>query len=289
MKILLIFFCLLGTSFAIPIESPLLWKATKDDKVAYIFGKSNYFSLSDLPNDFKRKYLSPSAHVLVQGYLESNSDEFQNGQTLPDGKTLAQELTPESWGKIEELFTYNHRFLNNFQYSRPWVVWMSILNLVNHSMGLNVPTRGTIEEYGAKRGVLHYLEGPVNYMVAIYDQIYTIPSLEDYLQGAEDARTIFNRVGERATEDINCYTRGDVSCLTFLVNTNYSSMSEGGYKIFLDVEIRQRNRHYVPVIEKFLEEGGQVFVAVGYYHLLVMEGDLLSLLMERGFIVQKVY
>jgi uncharacterized protein YbaP (TraB family) len=193
----------------------------------------------------------------------------------PIGQSLEKQMKPEQWktllaalkvdpagSKAERLATY-----------RPWVIVAEITNLA----APQVPNiDGSLHQRARKLGKrLAFLEG-AKVQAAILDKFATVEYLLDLVKDIPGyARGL--------REDVKLYLSGDeVGFAKSAIEDMTRQIGEKGMEALL----YQRNRRWMPLIEKHIAAGG-AFIAVGNAHML---GDksVVALLRAKGYQVERV-
>ena len=268
------------------IERPLLYKATRDGKVAYIFGTSSYHSLTELPGDFKEKYLDPSAHILIRGTRQ----DFE-GLFYPRGETLEEKLSPQSYRKLEEVVR-NTEMEEILPYMRPSTVIAALVEAVKEKSAMAKNMDEEIEMEARNAGKLSYLDEFPNYITPILMSLATVDELEQYLDSFEDSSELFTRFYTELKKEADCYRQTDIPCLVKILYKPFGPLSEEEAKILADLSFKQRSATWIPTIEVHLnntDSGKHIFISVPTSSLLTKDDNLLSLLRESGFTVEAVY
>ena len=263
-----------------------MYKASRDGKVAYIFGDSPYHSLTELPGDFKEKYFDPSAHILVSGALDDFEEIF-----LPPGETLEQKLSPQSYQKLEDVFR-NTAMEDLIPFSMPVAVLTALKVAVEEKSAMTKNMTKEIEMEAKSAGKLSYLDESPDYITPTLMTLATADELDQWLASMEDSSSIFTSIYNRLTQVADCYRRSDIPCITKTMYEPSGPLSAEDSKVIADVAFKQRGRTWIPTIEEYLAntgEGQHIFISVSAKHLVVKDDDLLSLLRERGFTVESVY
>lgn len=258
------------------ISSPLLWKAQKDSKVAYLFGTIyTGISLSDLPGGF-RKYIDQSINFISEtDHDKIDQNKIMEKAKLPDSQGLDQHLSKDSWSRLVELLkgSLTEDKIKSF---KPWYIDIYILGLALKSLNLTGFLDSEMADYAKGMGLnMEYLED-VNTLLSTIEKTTTAQSLDSDIKKYGD---LIARTKKDVLAIYDCYKKSDISCLTHVsgevINDNES-----------EVLLRNRNKKWVPKIEKSLESGTS-FIAIDTFHLLG-EGNILSLLKERGFSIERV-
>lgn len=193
----------------------------------------------------------------------------------PIGQSLRKQMTPEQWktllaalkvdpegSKAERLATY-----------RPWVIVAEITNLA----APQVPNiDGSLHERARKMGKrLAFLEG-AKVQAAILDRFATVEYLLELVKDIPG-------YAKGLREDVKLYLSGDeVGFAKSAIDDMTRHIGDKG----MDALLYQRNRRWIPLLEKHIAAGG-AFIAVGNAHML---GDksVVAMLRAKGHEVTRV-
>ena len=117
----------------------------------------------------------------------------------------------------------------------------------------------------------------MDYQLSIFD---SIPYEAQAEMLVEAIKTESNDGASEIDTLIYHYKKQDLNRLSELINAN------DDYSEYQDLLLNNRNKNWIPVMEKFMQEQ-KMFFAVGAGHLVGDEG-VLTLLEDRGFVVSPV-
>ena len=197
-------------------------------------------------------------------------------------QSLDQYLSEESWkklvGALGSIFTEDY-----LKSLKPWYANLLILQVALQSLNFKGLLDLELVGYAKSKGLnIVYLED-VYSTFAVMEGISPAYILDADIKESDD---LIADTKKELLAMYDCYKISDVSCLArMLVGTK----GDGGSMRDWQIELisKQRNRIWVPIIEKSLESG-QSFIAVGAGHL-VGEDSVLSLLKENGFSIERVH
>jgi uncharacterized protein YbaP (TraB family) len=263
-----------------------LWKVSSDSNTVYILGSLHLLSNDQFP--LAKEYLDAfdRSGVIVfevdPGTLEKPEtvQMMLSKATLKGGKTLDKVLSEDTYKKTRQKLKELGADISLFNKSQPWFVAISLGALKLRSLGVN-----------GDEGVDEYF-----YRKAIKSGkkvlgLETAEFQEDLLAKAGDAnqekfllQTITDLdVMEKEFNDlVGAWDEGDTKKFEGLVLKSYKE-----YPGVYDEIIAERNKRWLPEIEKYLGRKENYLVVVGSGHLVGDEG-LISLLRKKGYKVEQM-
>ena len=171
--------------------------------------------------------------------------------------------------------------MKKVQKLKPWVVYLTMSGKFNSSI-----------EFRPDLGIEHYFYRkakdagkPTGGLETVQDQIEVFDTLPMKVQEAmlkESLAITDSKKREQAfLHMVKSWHQGNLEGLEELVKTMKT------YPLFYEKLLVQRNKNWVPQIEKFLTGGKNVLVIVGAAHLPGEDG-LLTLLAEKGYELERV-
>ncbi|RPE05621.1 TraB/GumN family protein [Chitinophaga lutea] len=246
---------------------------------AYLYGTIHLICAGDfvMPPALKNAVAASTAL-----YLEIDLDdpstisEMVKGMAAPEGYSLQQHFTPEDFARLTAWLKDSMQLdINQFARSKPMVLQMKMLQRA-------VPCSDPVSYEIELLKIAMAGKKPVMGLERIGDQIAVFDSIPDSVE----CRMIMDYVNDfpkqRATFEqmTAAYKRQDAAALHRLFA---QSAEWAGYE---DALVYDRNRNWVPVIEKAIRQG-PVVIACGAMHLGGEQG-LLALLKARGYEVTPV-
>jgi uncharacterized protein YbaP (TraB family) len=200
---------------------------------------------------------------------------FQNGQTL---KTT---LSPGTYRLLKKKLKLLGLDMTQINKLKPWVVYLTMSGKFNSSIEFR-PDLG-IENYFYRKA--KDAGKPTGGLETVQDQIEVFDTLpmkvqEDMLKESL-AITDSKKRKQAFLHMVKSWHQGNLEGLEALVETMKT------YPLFYEKLLVQRNKNWVPQIEKFLTEEKNVLVIVGAAHLPGEDG-LLALLAEKGYELERV-
>ncbi|MFI5336820.1 MAG: TraB/GumN family protein [Opitutales bacterium] len=263
-----------------------VWKVTSGPGTLYLGGTCHVLRAVDypLPREFDQAFTA--SRVL---YLETDvgrladpaiQQELLSRGLLTDGTTLDQLLTPAAWQAVERYAARTGLPPAGFANLKPWMLVMMISSLEMQKLDVtedgvdshyyklagqaSKPAVGleTVEQqidYLANLGAGHESEMVLQSMEELHDLPKLIPDIIDAWKKGDAARLDQDMLGDLRRKYPSIYTR----------------------------LIVERNRNWLPVIERLLTKPETSFVLVGAGHLVGPDG-LLEALRKHGARVEQV-
>lgn len=258
-----------------------IWAIHGPHNTVYLAGSVHLLKADDavLPAAFNRAYASSKGLVMELDVgsvspLETTSWMLEHG-TLPPGTTLQQRLGEARYRRLtseaQELGLPTE-LLEPFQ---PWVVGMELLELQYQKLG-----------YQGDAGVEQQLDQraqadgkPVIGLETVAEQLGVLGALsdDDQVHFLDMIVGEMNEVDSDTKEVILAWRNGDAARLGALLSEEYKS-----FPALYRTLVSDRNRHWMPQLEKLLQSQQDYFVVVGALHL-VGDGGLLDLMRRAGY------
>ena len=287
--------------------SGFLWKAEKQGKTIYFLGTFHIpgLSLSNLPKEVSQ-YIKSSNIFFVE------SDKSKLNDTVTSVDSSAKNLSKESWDKLTDFYRWQlsiaglketqinqslPKAIKELKLQTPFEIFMSI-ELGALSIALqhffNLTDKEVISLFSQEtldQNLLNYaksipglkmsfLEDP-NLVMDIINKAHSPKDIDILLKNYQTIQDLLQERGKRNYAQFICYEKGDLDCLKKELLAERSSLAEGWQETLV-----QRNKNWIPVIEKSLESGNS-FIATGASHF-VGKDNVLDLLKDRGFKVERL-
>jgi len=275
---------LIGPRGAAAQEKSLLWKISDGKNSAFVLGSIHYLRKENYPlNKAILDALEASDTLVLEIDLNSTAASAAQRAALEkasysDGSTLADNVAPETYQLAARRASELGVDMRILQPMKPWFVSLTLVAIKLQSLGLD-----------ASAGVDRYLAGrakaagkPTRGLETLEFQI----GLLNQLSNADQEQLLRESVRELDLLDKNfkdivqSWKRGDADALTELLLAGMKEFPEVYHKVIVE-----RNRRWVPEIEKFVHQGG-FMVAVGAAHLLGADG-VIEMLKTKGYSVEQ--
>jgi uncharacterized protein len=258
-----------------------VWAIHGAHNTVYLAGSVHLLKAGEatLPPAFNRAYASSQGLVMELDLgnlnpLEAAGWMMEHG-TLPEGITLRQQLGESRYQRVAseaERLGMPAELLQQFQ---PWVIGMQLLELQYQQLGFQ-PEEGVEQQLEQRAQADHK---PVSGLETVADQLGVLGgmSAEDQLRFLDMIVAQMGDVDSDTQTVIVAWRNGDAARLAQLLGDEYKS-----FPALYRMLVSDRNKHWLPQIEKLLQDRQDYFVVVGALHL-VGDGGLLELVRREGY------
>ncbi|MFT3806609.1 TraB/GumN family protein [Arenimonas sp.] len=268
---------------------PLLWKVSDADNHIYLLGSFHALKPEDYPvaATVDGAFADAERVAFEVSPAEMKSPELARKMALaamlPEGETLEQQLTPESWRKLQAYADKRQVPLQNYARFEPWFISLIVTlnelgrsgydgklgldqNLMDRSTEAGKPTQG-LETADEQIGALD------NMSVDEQQQM-----LAESLEEADD-------VGKNLDELHRLWRSGDDAGLS---DKTVGEFRDKYPQLYQRINVA-RNRAWLPKVQAMLdgEKSDDTLVVVGSLHLLGEDG-LVAMLKAKGYKVERL-
>jgi uncharacterized protein YbaP (TraB family) len=245
---------------------PLLWRVQRSgDAVVWLYGTVHDAGAQDVPPAAWAALDTAPAFASELGDDEPDPRRLAELARLPWGQVLDQLLPVDDWWDLVNAMLGAMRE-DELRHARPW---FALVRLRSHMARSPRPSMDfALAEHARKRGIaVEPLESWEQQLVAL-DASVTVADLSTAIHAR-------NTVACENARLQSAYRASDVPALTSMLVEPVRS----------DALLVERNRRWLPQIERYLSGGG-AFIAVGLGHLLGDSG-LLATLERAGYRVER--
>ena len=282
-RLLVVFLLITNFIFAQAVtEDALLWKVTKDNQKAYLYGTIHISCNASLDEQIE-KALAKSDELMLEIDLSDPSLQMKMMQKmmLPDQKDASDYLPDEDYKLLENYIDENVKAIPSFAMIKNMkpilvssLITQSLLTCDNKTGYDQLLLQKAQEEDMAISG-----------LETIDDQMSALDGIP--------AKQVYNEIIESIKDD----QQEDIEMLNQMMddynNKNLQSLkklfeeSDSVVNDFTDVALDERNKNWIPVIKDKMEES-QAFIAFGAAHLIGEQG-VIQLLRSEGYEVTPAY
>ena len=272
-------FSLLG-SLTAHAGSPV-WAIHGDHNTVYLAGSVHLLKAGDsqLPPAFDRAYSGSKAIVMELALdqvdpMQATTWMMEHGM-LKGGATLRATIGDDRYRKVmaeAQRLGVPEEMLDMME---PWVIGLQLLELQYAQLGFN-PEEG-VEQQLQHRA--HDDGKPITGLETMDDQLGLLAGMPypDQARFLDMIVTEMHDVEHETQSVVLAWRNGDAEKLAALLGDEYKS-----FPALYRLLVSDRNKRWIPQIEKLLHGSQDCFVVVGALHL-VGEGGLLQLLRHDGF------
>ncbi len=264
-------------------EKSLLWQISDGKNSAFVLGSIHYLRKENYPlSPAILDALAASRTLVLEIDLNAAGGAPQRavlGKAIyADGSTLAQNVAPETYQLAARRATELGLDMRILDPMKPWFVALNLVAIKLESLGVDASVG--VDRYLAERAKaagkptrgLETLE----FQIGLLDQL---SKADQELMLRETVREL-DLLDKNFADIVQAWKRGDAETLSQLLLAGMKEYPEVYQKIVVE-----RNRRWLPEIEKFVQQGG-FMIAVGAAHLLGPEG-VIEMLKAKGYSVEQ--
>jgi uncharacterized protein YbaP (TraB family) len=265
-------------------DKSLLWRISDGKSSAFVLGSIHYLRKENYPlNKAILDALDASNTLVLEIDLNATAASAAQRATMEkasyaDGSTLAQNVAPETYQLAAQRAKELGLDMRILQPMKPWFVALTLVVIKLQTLGLDA--NAGVDRYLAERAKasgkstrgLETLE----FQIGLLDQL----SKADQDLMLREAVRELDLLDKNFDDIVQSWKRGDADALSALLLVGMKEYPEVYQKIIVE-----RNRRWVPEIEKFVHQGG-VMITVGAAHLLGPDG-VIEILKAKGYSVEQ--
>ena len=263
-----------------------LWRVISKDSTVYLLGSVHLLKADAYPlSPAIERAFSDSTKLVLEVDLDSlNSPDAQQmilaKALLPEGKTLSETLSPEAYRAARQQVEALGLDIEALKRMKPWFLALSLVAMKMHQLGYDAQ-QGVDQHFfnrarKAKKEVLG-LE-TVEFQFNLLDSLSAKTQEESLLQTLkelEQFETEFEQI-------VRAWTAGQEKQLRDLLLENFKEYPDIYAKL-----ISERNRNWLPKIQRHLQGTNKTLVVVGAAHLVGPDG-VVELLKREGYSVEQL-
>ncbi len=258
-----------------------VWAIRGAHNTVYLAGSVHLLRADDsvLPAGFNRAYAGSKGLVMELDIgkldpMEAAGWMMENG-ALPEGVTLRKKLGDARYARISAEANRLGLPAGLLDQLQPWVIGMQLLEVQYQQLG-----------FQADQGVEQQLDQraqadgkTVSGLETLAEQLGVLGAMsdDDQLRFLDMIVSEMHDVGTDTQAVIAAWRTGDASRLAALLSDEYKS-----FPALYRTLVSERNKRWMPQIERLLQASQDYFVVVGALHL-VGDGGLLELVRRDGY------
>jgi uncharacterized protein YbaP (TraB family) len=262
-------------------EKTFLWRVSNDKNSIYLLGSIHYLRKENFPlhkgildafDASKRLVLEIDLNAVSPGAAQKVMLEKA---IYRDGATLRQSISQETYKLAEQHAAKLGIDMRAMSPMKPWFVALTLVAIKFQQIGLD-PNLG-VDHYLAERAkrsgkATSGLE-TLEFQIGLLDQMSKRDQESLLREGIGELDLLDTNINQM----VQAWLKGDGDSLETLLLAGMK-----GYPEVYDKIIVERNRRWVPQIERILSEGGYAMVVVGAAHLVGKDG-VIEMLKTRGY------
>jgi uncharacterized protein len=266
-------------------EKTFLWRVSKDNHSIYLLGSIHYLKRENFPlHKSIIDAFDASKRLVFEIDLNRVSPDVAQRVTLEkavyrDGQTLEQSVSQETYQLAEQRASKLGIDMRVMAPMKPWFGALALVAIKFQQIGLD-PSLG-VDHYLAARAKssgkstsgLETLE----FQIGLLDQM----SKRDQESLLRETVVELDLLDANINQIVQAWLKGDAQSLESLLLAGMKQYPEVHEKIIVE-----RNRRWVPQIEKILAQGSGAMVVVGAAHLVGKDG-VIEMLKARGYTLEQ--
>jgi uncharacterized protein YbaP (TraB family) len=267
-------------------EKSFLWKVRSEKNSIYLLGSIHFLKKESYPlKQSIEQAFDASKKLVLEIDLQSVTPQKTQQVTLEkglfrDGTTLQQNVAKETYDLTEQRVRELGIDLRAMSPLKPWLVALTLTTMKLQKLGFD-PGYG-IDRYLAERakrggkptGGLESLE----FQIGLLDGL----SRRDQEMMLRETLKELDQLDKGVEQLVQFWMKGDVRSVEEWLLAGMREYPQVHEKIIVE-----RNRRWLPQIEKMLAEGDGTMIVVGAAHLVGKEG-VIELLKQRGYTVEQL-
>ena len=258
-----------------------MWAIRGARNTVYLAGSVHLLRARDskLPSAFDRAYADSSALVMEIDLddlnpLEAQAWMLEHGMYAEEG-SLSEALGKPRFQKLEKEATRLGMPVEAIDRFEPWMAAMTLVQLQLATLGFD-PEQG-VEKQLVRRAAADHKE--IKGFETLQEQLGLLDTLPtaDQMKFVDVTLEEMHEMAGATDELVGAWRTGNANKLASLLGEEYNT-APGLYTTL----VADRNRHWMPQIERLLAGDKNYMIVVGTLHL-VGRGGLLELTKARGF------
>jgi len=284
--IILLLMALITLSNVVNAKSPV-WKVSKGDAHLYIGGTIHLLAAKDypLPEAFDLAF-NLADEIVFETDISSANDLATQMKMMPvimsqGGQTLESRLEPKVWEELTAFLEARSLPIPMFQAMTPAGFNLALLALELQKMG--VTSESGVETFFNQKAIS--ASKSITWLETLEAQLAVLNKMNEIDANMMVRSTIedIEKLPEQWPELLRLWRAGDMKGLEDLALDQILNTSPELYEALLV----QRNKNWIPSIEKMLESKDIELVLVGALHLSG-EHSVLKMLSDRGATVEQL-
>jgi uncharacterized protein len=267
-------------------DKSFLWQVRSDKSNIYILGSIHFLKNENYPlKKTIEKAFDSTEKLVLEIDLKSADPGAVQRVTLEkginrDGKTLQQNVSPETYSLAEKRAQELGIDIRALSPLKPWIVALTMTAVQLQKLGFD-PKHG-VDRYLAERAIKS--GKTIAGLETVAFQIGLIDDLSERDQEAMLRQSLkeMDRLDSGLDQIVRAWSTGDVDSLEALLLNGMREYPAVYQKVIVD-----RNRRWLPEIEKMIERGESTLIVVGAGHLVGKDG-VVELLKARGYTVEQM-
>ena len=263
-----------------------VWAIHGDHNTVYLAGSVHLLKANDsrLPAAFDRAYGGSKALVMELDVskvdpMEAASWMMEHGM-LKEGTTLRATIGEDRYRRVTAEAGRLGVPMEAADMLEPWALGLQLIEMQYMQLGFD-PQQGVEQQLQVRAAA----DGkPISGLETLDEQLGVLQGMSyaDQARFLDMIVTEMHDVGKETQSVVTAWRTGDEAKLAALLSDEYKS-----FPALYRLLVSERNKRWVPQIEKLLHANQDYFVVVGALHL-VGDGGLLDLMRRDGYKAESV-
>lgn len=266
-------------------QKHFIWSVESDKNTVYLLGSIHVLRPDSypLPPAIENIY-NCCVTIVFETDFEGENDPAKQSSIIqrglyPAGQTLSENISGQTYKLLQDRFKASGLSSSQFEKFRPWIVAQTVAGMEFIRLGLD-PNLGVDRHFFKKAQQdgkrMFFLESNEFQINLIADM--SSGQQEAFLEGVLKEIDI---IQEMSSDMFQAWKTGDVDKLASILQ-----MSHAVHADIYDRFFTQRNKSWVPEIEKLMKQHGDILIIVGAGHLVGTD-SVIDLLMKKGYKVRQ--
>lgn len=286
-----------------------LWKVSDEDSFVWVLGSMHFGDTTFYPMDtvienafYDAEELAVEINVNNDAVSQQLSEQRRNLGTLPDDVTLQQVLPKEMWKALDSICSDWSYPIANLMRLRPWNAATMLSSVaiqrtgIDASMGVDAVLLERAESEGKRIVEIETASEQIGALAGKVADSSGLNTSADTTAPVNDEDGIFylhntlreiSKVDSLVSTMITAWKSGNDSLLNLVLETHNPSENSEAESRLEENLYTKRNVKMADAIAMFLKENRNIFVVVGVAHLALNTGNVIELLENRGYKLQR--
>ncbi len=266
-------------------EKSLLWKVSNDKNSIFLLGSIHYLRKENYPlNKAILGAFDASKRLVLEINLDSTTAETAQRVTMEravyrDGTSLVRNVSEETYQLAAKRAAEQGIDIRILNPMKPWFAALTLVAIklqaigLDSNLGVDRYLANEAKRSGKPTSGLETLE----FQIGLLDQL----SKKDQESMLRETVTELELLDKNINEIVQSWLKGDGDLLAKLLLAGMMEYPDLHQKIIVD-----RNRRWLPEIEKLIQQSSGAMVAVGAAHLVGKDG-VVEMLRAKGYSVEQ--
>jgi len=263
-----------------------LWKVSDSNSSVYLLGSVHFANANYYPMSQAIEAAFAEASTLAVEVDITSIDPIKTQQMMQqmghyqDGRTLKDDLSPETWRKLEDYLAHQSIPTHLVVAQKPGMLIMTLTSMELMKLGMSPQFGIDLHFLSRAKGKKQIIE-----LETLEQQMELLLDMDDGDIAMNQTLDEFPTFPELSNQLLSAWQSGDTSIMqTLLIDEPLQKYPES--KQYFDKMFTDRNLTMTDKIRGYLDDNKTYFVIMGAGHLIGEEG-IISLLKEKNLKVER--